>query len=221
MTSLPPRTSTGPSPSPSPPALEFVGRVEAMVDKDRVEAKHQVEPNPRRLGEFEYVLIARVPSLEIEARGKNQLAVTLFDDRYHVVFHADPSAAGSLDDRFILSSVGAGAGRYRQEKTVRDDKVPGDALTTLQFTELLPGLDYTLEWWRDREHKVTVFQNLPFAALMETSLDDGQGLPNQGEPELAPVAEAPPAEEPPYVLAAPESPGSSGPGGPAPAPPGG
>ena len=72
----------------------------------------------------------------------------------------DPGDASTHDDRFVLTSSD---GSYRQEKTVKDDQVPGDACLDLVFTELDRHTTYTLRVQHSAEDE-------PYVLFEEESL---------------------------------------------------
>jgi hypothetical protein len=75
----------------------------------------------------------------------------------------DPSKASALDDVFTLYSTDGG---YKQTKTVKDDKEPGDKKVTLEFTDLVDGKLYTLEIDLGSDGmKYDLFTAMPFADI--------------------------------------------------------
>lgn len=72
----------------------------------------------------------------------------------------NPNDASAQDDLFVLTSTD---GSYRCEKTVKDDKTPGDRYVDLVYTDLDDTLSYTLYHYPDaRSEPRTVFQGKPF-----------------------------------------------------------
>lgn len=85
------------------------------------------------------------PTLEVTAVGKKGRSLRVQGGQGALVrlrLGIDPEAAGSRDDRFTLRSAD---GAYEQVKTVRDDRVPGDGYTDLEFTGVDPAGRYALE----------------------------------------------------------------------------
>lgn len=75
----------------------------------------------------------------------------------------DPTKASALDDSFTLYSTD---GSYKQTKTVKDDKEPGDKKITLEFTDLVDGKLYTLEIDLGSDGmKYDLFTAVPFADI--------------------------------------------------------
>lgn len=56
----------------------------------------------------------------------------------------DPNDSSSYDDKYTLFSTDKNDS-YKQTLTVKDDKVPGDDKITLEYTDLIDDLNYTLE----------------------------------------------------------------------------
>lgn len=92
-------------------------------------------------------------------------------------FDIDPKEAGG-DDRFVLAT---GDGKYKQERTLKDDQVAGDKFVDLRFTELKKNGRYTLEHDPGKDGtKEKVFEDIPYADLVGLSRD-AKGDPAQAE----------------------------------------
>jgi hypothetical protein len=86
-----------------------------------------------------------------------------------VSFHLDSGTLSSEDHpRYVLESDD---GAYRAERTPKDDLVKGDAYLQLRFDALLPGKTYTLKRWLDAEHCEVVFENVPWARVVDQPRD--------------------------------------------------
>lgn len=123
--------------------------------------------------------------------------VRIGKDSFLVVFHIDPNKASSLDDRFVL--VSEDGTEYRETLTVKDDLVKDDALTTLLFKDLKPGLRYRLEWWPDaKSAQINLFRNATYEQLMARQVGDLKDV--QDVDDEPPIEVTPDEEEPPYTL---------------------
>lgn len=91
----------------------------------------------------------------------------------------DPDEAKSAKDEFVLRSTD---GSYRVKKTIKDDQVPGDGKTTLEFKELDPTLRYTLEITEPGEKPVVVFKDLPFSEIGKAPASSKAPAPAKDEP---------------------------------------
>ncbi|MBI2900818.1 MAG: hypothetical protein HYY17_11595 [Planctomycetes bacterium] len=74
----------------------------------------------------------------------------------------DPNDASNRSDKFVVL---ASDGSYRQVKTVKDDKVPGDRYVDLQYTGLYEDLSYTLQVEEPGAAPYRVFENVPYSGL--------------------------------------------------------
>jgi hypothetical protein len=89
----------------------------------------------------------------------------------------DPSDASTHDDRFVLRSTD---GSYRNEKTVKDDQVPGDKYLDLHYTGLRKTKRYTLEVIASEyAQPQIIFEKIPYAELcgMSENSVDSYGEP--------------------------------------------
>lgn len=84
--------------------------------------------------------------LEFEGRAQNKVTkrcpipVEIVPD-FEFTLHVDPDDPTSYDDKVILEGVDSD---YEQIKTVADDKIPGDGMLTVAFTECIKGNSYSL-----------------------------------------------------------------------------
>jgi len=62
-------------------------------------------------------------------------------NRYRIVVHVNPDLPEAADDKFVLSTAD---GAWSQTKTIRDDKLPGNATLELEYRDLPPGQTFTL-----------------------------------------------------------------------------
>ncbi len=86
-----------------------------------------------------------------------------------VSFHLDSGAISDQDHpRYVLKSDD---GAYRAVRTPKDDLVEGDTYLQLRFDGLLPGKTYTLERWLDEEHCEVVFEDVPWARVVDQPRD--------------------------------------------------
>jgi hypothetical protein len=114
----------------------------------------------------------------------------------YVRLDVDPADAQTHDDRFILSSSD---GAYRSEKTVKDDRLPGDHYVDLRYTRLDPAKEYTLEAVAaPGEPAVRLYENVAYSDLAGLSpavpaTDQEQTDPH--ETQDSPPDEGPPSEE--------------------------
>ena len=78
----------------------------------------------------------------------------------------DPQDAAAQDDKFILR----GSDRsYESVLTVKDNRKPGDAGLTLEFSNLRGGLTYELTHDTGAEGQIiTIFEGLSYEALFRT-----------------------------------------------------
>jgi len=80
--------------------------------------------------------------------------------------HIDPQDAAAQDDRFILRSSDKS---YESVLTVKDNREPGDAGLTLEFTNLQSGLIYSLIHDTGAEGEVrTILDRISYNALFRT-----------------------------------------------------
>jgi hypothetical protein len=105
------------------------------------------------------------PEFEAIARDKSseRCAIPL-SETISLRLNINPTEEQSQDDVYILFSTDA-AQTYRQEKTVKDDQIPGDEYLDLRFTGLRSNLSYTLEINSGKEGKSYMFENRPFKEL--------------------------------------------------------
>lgn len=84
-------------------------------------------------------------------------------------FDLDPNDAASYDESFVLRSTD---GSYRSEKTLKNDKRPGDGYVDLIYSGLDEDKNFTLEIYEsaDTPSKV-VFRDCPFPDLPDLSGD--------------------------------------------------
>jgi hypothetical protein len=68
-----------------------------------------------------------------------------------------------LTGKYILESTD---GSYKQSKTKEDDKRTGDNELTLEFTNVEPGLEYSLYYTSDNKYKNFQFKGIPFYVLL-------------------------------------------------------
>jgi hypothetical protein len=77
----------------------------------------------------------------------------------------DPNESETADDTFTLFSTDVPSS-YTAKKTVKDDKVPGDAMISLAFYSLPESLNYSMEVDPGKEgEKYLLFENVPFEHL--------------------------------------------------------
>jgi hypothetical protein len=104
----------------------------------------------------------------------------------------DPTDASSHDDRFILESTD---GAYHEEKTVRDDLVPGDQYVDLHYAGLNRKKRYRLLAVAEPgANPEIVFDNVPYAEL--SGLSSAAGDEDATEPTSPPGEDAAYPEEP-------------------------
>lgn len=96
-----------------------------------------------------------------------------------------PDEAAKCGDKFVVSATD---GSYKQTKTVKDDKVPGDDAIDLEYTDLFDDRNYSLEVVPARGGSHFVFRDVPYAAL------DGYGQAGAEAP-YEPRADDPRPEE--------------------------
>jgi hypothetical protein len=92
----------------------------------------------------------------------------------------DTRDVATLDDRFVLSSDD---GAYKVARTIKDDRVRGDGMLTLEFPALKKGLTYALTHEPGGEDApVKIFTDRPFDDLYKPPpLDDGLAPPSTEE----------------------------------------
>ena len=86
------------------------------------------------------------------------------------------SAEAGLADaypRYVLESAD---GRYAEERTARDDLVPGDHFLQLVFDELPLDTTYTLTRWHDAETSEVLFRDAPGPSIVDQSRPGARGL---------------------------------------------
>ena len=90
-------------------------------------------------------------------------------DQNSVIFRLeiDPESEEAQDDKFTLFSTDEGK-TYSKTLTVKDDKVPNNEVTDLEFTGLNPSLNYSLEIDPgDEGDPYLLIDNVPFKELSE------------------------------------------------------
>lgn len=75
-------------------------------------------------------------SYEIKVNNQTQI--------FCINLEIDPNDSASYDDKYTLYSTDEGQS-YNQVRTIKDDKVPGDKRITLEYSDIIEELNYTLE----------------------------------------------------------------------------
>jgi hypothetical protein len=70
-----------------------------------------------------------------------------------------------LTGKYILESAD---GSYKQSKTKKDDKRTGNNELTLEFTNVEPGLEYSLYYTSDNKYKNFQFKEIPFYVMLNS-----------------------------------------------------
>lgn len=131
------------TPENAEPPLEFVGRIEGSFDAAcRFVGKFKVDPDPSRLGVWEYVAVARAPGHDVAGRTTTPLTVTVDGDRLRIAVQVDPDAPDSFDDRVTLEGED---GYCRTLSLVSQAKMHAHerGMTTVIFEGVKAGVRYT------------------------------------------------------------------------------
>jgi hypothetical protein len=123
--------------------LSLISRVDGQIDKGKYRGSFEVKPGASDRGEWEYVLVARVPSLDLSRTGAQPLVAAFesTEDEFEVTLPIDPLDPSAKDDTFTLESTD---GAYKQVKGVKDDVELGDDDLTLRFDKVDFKKTYTL-----------------------------------------------------------------------------
>ena len=115
---------------------------------------------------------------------------TLGGLRCWIRLDVDPMDVETFDDRFVLLGVDDA---YRVEKTIKDDRVPGDHYVDLRYSGLRAGGRYSLQVFESEESQPRfVFENVPYEELAGLSPaageagDDDESEPSPGEDDAYP-----------------------------------
>jgi hypothetical protein len=130
-------------PAPEAP-FALVGRVEGQIDKGKYAGTYQIpkEVKPADVGEWEYVLVVKVPSVDLEQRSNNVLGVKIEGDRWRIDVQLDPDDPAAFDDKVTLE----GDDGYSQTLgIVSEGKLHAHAqgMTTVIFEGVKVGAKYT------------------------------------------------------------------------------
>jgi len=84
---------------------KLVERLEGTIENSRFAAQHTVQAStPQDDGEFEYALVARVPSLDLVKDGEKPLLVSLSYNVIEVELDVDPESPDSDDDKITVEA---------------------------------------------------------------------------------------------------------------------
>jgi hypothetical protein len=110
--------------------------------------------------ELNYVFVLEI--YNIKSNKSDKIKITFGMD-FNI--YADPKAS-VFTEKFVLKSTDNST--YKQEKSSKDDKIPGDNMITLHFDKLKPGLEYTLEYMSaDGTRGIEFFKNKSFLDLID------------------------------------------------------
>lgn len=113
--------------------LRLVGRIEASVEGGRARADFKVEPiGPSDEGDFEYIAVAKVPSLELAREGERPLAVHIDRDVTHIEIFLLERKGEALDeipyevtfpDGEVRAGLTDGGGYLTEDKQGKVEKI--------------------------------------------------------------------------------------------------
>lgn len=86
------------------------------------------------------------------------------------------SGADQLDSEFPRYVLRSADGEYDEQRSARDDLVPGDHYLQLAFEGLRPDTTYTLTRWHDAETREVLFADAPCASIIDQSRAGARGL---------------------------------------------
>ncbi len=180
MTTRPTDPANAPAPAPAPartPAvaapLRFVGRIESTVDPaGRAEASHRIDPG-HDPGEWEYVLVARVPAHDgLAAPSQAPLHVSAEGEKgceAVVEVLRDPDDPNAWDDVVRLYSSEDEGASYRSDVRLRDGRNARESrpgVTEVTFRDVPVGtvctcvLDMKLTATGKEEGELVIFERL-------------------------------------------------------------
>lgn len=114
-----------------------------------------------------FVRVARTALRDGIALTTGQNYVVQIAPALRVDLEIEPDAGSTMDDKYTLRSTDQ-AERYSKTLTVKDDKIAGDHMITLEFEDVHEGLSYTLEVDQGAEGgKYTVFETIPYDDLRD------------------------------------------------------
>ena len=138
------------------------GTVDGQIAGSKFSGSFKVDAQPGDVGDFEYRLIAKVPSNDISKTSDAVLVATLNapgPGTFAVDIEIDPNDPHSADDKVTLESAD---GSYKQTKGVGDDTELGDAKLTLRFEGVDHAKRYTLTVDPGAEGRpYSIFENAP------------------------------------------------------------
>lgn len=140
---------------------EWKGRIQ-LGDEDKGPPRHQgagAKPVQFSLGTNKsHTLVAL----------KNDLYIRLAIDPLSIE-EDDPDGFSfvlfSVEQEGAEANGGASSYQYQQTKTVADDKIEGDEFIDLEYTDLVPGLSYSLEVRHEEGLGYPVLERVPFEQL--------------------------------------------------------
>ncbi len=77
--------------------------------------------------------------------------------------------SGQIDSEYPKFCLESTDGSYRQELSAKNDLVPGDVYLDLRFEKLIAGKLYTLTRHDEQGIEQVVFENMPYAEIVDQS----------------------------------------------------